>query len=67
MNKEVADNKAKGLSLKTGVTKNKGNQIFRETIISYLLIRKCTCAYQEVRNACFSENLAGFVFLQHRS
>ena len=24
-----------------------------------------TCAYQELRNVCFSENLAGFVFLKH--
>ena len=24
-----------------------------------------TCAYQGVRNACFSENLMGFVFLKH--
>ena len=29
------------------------------------LIRSRTCAYQGVRNVCFSENLAGSVFLKH--
>ena len=28
-------------------------------------IRTCTCAYQDVRNVPFSENLACFVFLKH--
>ena len=45
---------------------NKVHQIFQKTNISYPLIRTRTCAYQEVRNVCFSENLAGFVFLKHR-
>ena len=43
---------------------NKAHQIFRKTNISYPLIRTRTCAYQEVRNVHFSENLAGFVLLQ---
>ena len=42
---------------------NKATQISRKTNISYPLIRTRMCAYQGVRNACFSENLACFVFL----
>ena len=38
---------------------------FRKTNISYLLIRTRTCAYQGVRNVCFSEILACFAFLKH--
>ena len=45
---------------------NQARQIFRKTDISYPLIRARTCAYQEVRNVCFSENLAYLVFLKHR-
>ena len=41
---------------------NKALQIFRKTNISYPLH---TCAYQGVRNVCFSENLVCFVFLKH--
>ena len=37
---------------------SKARKIFRKTNISYLLIQ---CAYQGVRNVCFSENLACFV------
>ena len=33
-------------------------KIFQETNISYSLMRTRTCAYQEVRNASFSENIA---------
>ena len=44
---------------------NKTRRIFRKTSISYPLIRTRTCAFQAVRNVCFSENLACFVFLQH--
>ena len=44
---------------------NKAHQIFRKTNISYSLIRTRTCAYQGVRNVCFSENLMCFVFLKH--
>ena len=40
-------------------------QIFRKTNISYPLISTRTCAYQGVRNVCFSENLTCFVFLKH--
>ena len=35
--------------------------IFQKTNISYNLIRTRTCAYQWVRNICFSENLACFI------
>ena len=44
---------------------NKAHLIFRKTNISYLLLRRRTCAYQGVRNVGFSENLACFVFLKH--
>ena len=66
-------NKAKGRISKQVLQENKASQIFRKTNISYPLmpIRKtdipCTLirmsAYQEVRNVCFRENLACFVFL----
>ena len=55
-------NKAKGWISKW-VFQEKAPQIFRKTNISYPLTR--TCAYQGVRNVCFSENLACFVFLKH--
>ena len=58
-------NKAKGRILKRVFQENKARQIFRKTNISYPLIRTRTCAYQEVRNVRFSENLACFVFLKH--
>ena len=41
----------------------RARQIFRKTIISYLLIRTRACAYQGVRNVRFSDRLTGFVFL----
>ena len=46
---------------------NKALQIFRKTNISYPWNAHdtCTCAYQGVRNVCFSENLDAFVFLKH--
>ena len=44
---------------------NKARQIFRQTNISYPLIRTRTCAFQRVRNVRFSENLACFVSLKH--
>ena len=34
------------------------HKIFRKANISNPLIRTCTCAYQEVRNVCLSENFA---------
>ena len=45
---------------------NKAHQIFRETNISYPLIRTRTSAYQGVRNVRFSENSACFVYLKTR-
>ena len=45
---------------------NKACQTFRKTNISYSLMRTRTCKYQRVRNVCFSENLACFVFFKHR-
>ena len=38
---------------------------FPKNDISYPLIRTRTCAYQGVRNVCFSENLRCSVFLKH--
>ena len=52
-------------NLKKMFQENKARQIFRKMIISYPLIRTRTCTYQGVRNICFSENLACFVFLKH--
>ena len=37
---------------------------FPKNDISYTLIGTRTCAYQGVRNVCFSENLACFVFFE---
>ena len=56
-------NKIKGWISKRVLQENKARQIFRKTNISYPLIR--TRTYQGVRNVCFSENLACFVFLKH--
>ena len=47
-----------------GCLENKARQIFQKTNISYPLIRTHTCAYEEVRNVRFSENLTRFVFLK---
>ena len=44
---------------------NKARQIFRKANISYPLIRTPTCVYQGIKNVCFSESLACFVFLKH--
>ena len=52
------DNKAKGQISKRVFEENKARQIFRKTKISYRLIRTRTCAYEGVKNFCFSENLA---------
>ena len=43
---------------------NKARQMFQKTNIPPP-IRTYTCAYQDVRNVRFSENLACFVFLKH--
>ena len=55
----------KGESQKRVFQESKTRQNFRKTNISYPLIRTRTCAYQEVRNACFPEILACFTFLKH--
>ena len=57
-------NKSKVKISKRVFQENKALQIFRKTSISYPLIRTRTCAYQELRNNRFSENLACFVFLK---
>ena len=59
---EIVSNKAKGWISKRVFQENKAPQIFRKTNISYALIHAHTCAYQGVRNVCFSENLTWFVF-----
>ena len=57
-------NKAKGQISKWFFQENKARQIFRKTNISYPLICTSTCAYQRVRNVCFSEILTCSVFLK---
>ena len=56
-------NKVKGRISKRVFQESKARQIFRKTSISYPLTR--TCAYQGIRNVCFSEILACFAFLKH--
>ena len=46
------------ICLNLGIIHLVRKQIFRETNISYPLIRTSTCAYQGVRNVSFSENFA---------
>ena len=58
-------NKAKGRISKQVFQERKGHQNFRKTNISYPKIRTRKCAFQEVRNVCFSEILACFSFLKH--
>ena len=62
---KIVGNNAKGRISKRVFQENKARQIFRKTNISYPRIHTRTCAYQWVRNVCFSENLAHFVFLKH--
>ena len=62
----VVGNKAKGQISTRVFQQNKAHQIFWKMNISYPLIHTRTCAYQGVKNVCFSENLACFVFLKHR-
>ena len=59
----TAGNKAKGRISKRVLQEYKACQIFRKTNIFYPLIRTHTCAYQWVRNNCFSENSSSFVLL----
>ena len=61
----IFPNKAERRIWKRVFQENKAHQIFRKTNISYSLIRTLRCAYQGVRNVCFSENLMCFVFLKH--
>ena len=49
-------------NLKKGVSRKQTTPNFPKTNIFYSL---CTCAYQGVRNLCFLENMACFVFLKH--
>ena len=58
-------NKAKGRISKRMFQESKARQNFWKTNISYPLKRTCTCAYQEVRNVCFSVIVAYFAFLKH--
>ena len=58
-------NKVKVRISKWVFQENKACQMFRKTNISYTLMRTRTCAYLGVKNVCFSENLACFVFLKH--
>ena len=62
---QCVGNKAKGQISKRMFPESKACQNYRKTNISYLLIRTRTCAYQGVRNVCFSEILACFAFLRH--
>ena len=57
--------KAKGWISKRVLQENKAGKIFQKTNITYPVICTRTCAYQEVRNVRFSENLTCFVFLKH--
>ena len=59
------DNKAKGRISKRVFQESKACPNFRKTNISYLLIHTRACAYQGVRNICFSEILVCFTFLNH--
>ena len=58
-------NKAKGRISKRVLQEKKACQIILKANISYLLLRTLTYAYQRVRNFRFTDNLAGFFFLQH--
>ena len=53
------------VNLKTGVSRKQNTPNFLKNENFLLLIRIHTCAYQGVRNVCFSENLLCFVFLKH--
>ena len=57
--------KQKGESQNGCFKKAKHVNISEKINISYLLIRTGACAYQGVRNVCFSEILACFTFLKH--
>ena len=61
---DIVGNKAKGWISKVVFEENKARQIFWKKNFSYPLILTRTCAYQEVRDVLFSENLTCFVFLE---
>ena len=61
---KIFGNKAKVRISKRVFQENKVRQMFRKANISYPLIGRRTCAYQGVRNVCFSENLVCVVFLK---
>ena len=52
-------------NLKTGAPRKQSMPNFSKNEHSLPLIRTGTCVYQGVKNVCFSENLACFVFLKH--
>ena len=56
----LVGNKRKRRISKRVFQENKVHQIFRKPIISNPLIRTRMCAYQGVRNVCFSQNLMRF-------
>ena len=62
---QLVGNKAKGRISYRVFQDNKARQILWKTNTSYPLIRTRMCAYQRVRNICFSENLACFVYSKH--
>ena len=62
---KIVGNKAEGRISKRMFQESKARQNLRKTNISFSLIRTRTCAYQEVRNVCFSEILTCFDFLKH--
>ena len=66
---DMVDNKLRANSSvirQKGESQKGGNKKAKHVKFSekpYPLIRKRTCAYQGVRNVCFSKNLACFAFL----
>ena len=59
---EFVGDKVKKVNLKAGVKRKQSTPNFWKTSISFPLIHISLCVYQGVRNICFSENLACFVF-----
>ena len=63
--RQIVISKARGRIAKRVLQENKARQIFRKANIYNPLIRTGMCAYQGVKNVCFPENLARFIFLKH--
>ena len=61
---QVIGNEAKRRISKRVFQESKARQNFRKTNISYPLIRTRTCAYQGIRNVCFSEIFSVLCFLE---